>query len=187
MSYTIIHNAMQNNWQGRGPLRPMTPGERLVFMIVTIVLVVGIVVGGIFLWKDYVAYSARVDKFHQDWDAGKGRPVADKIEVGKTVAIKAHVGSINDDWYACTYKSCRYADFPHYPQVMPVGTLGLTDNCFIDESDVSVRSVMISTNRPGTYSVTLQSGGRAIEICPITSRQDEDKLIIWSDSPNAVR
>lgn len=186
MSFIIIYNALQLN-RPQGPYRPMSPGERVVAVIVTIVVVAGLAVSGVFLWKSYKAYTIQVAAFHQEWDAGRGHPAANKITTGKTVVVAAHPGSINEIWSTCTYKTCYREDFPHYPVVVPIGTLRQRNGCYVIESAVKVDSLMVSTTRPGVYSVELRADGKSANICSTAQRSDKDQLVVWSDSPDAVR
>ena len=189
MSYIIIHQAMQNNqrYSGGGPQGPLSRSERICLAVVLIVLVAGITVGGVFAWKDYQAYTARVAQLHQAWDAGQGRPDATKVITGQTIAVKATVGSVNGDWDECTYKLCYRSDISHYPLVYPIGMLSLEDGCYTNTSNVSVDAIMVGATRAGVYSVTFQPDGKTVKVCAVGARQDDDKLVIWSDSPNAQR
>jgi hypothetical protein len=184
MSYIIIQHGFSSLHNGGGPGGPVRRGY---IVAAVIVVVSGLGMAGFFAAKDYQAYTVHSAQLHKEWDAGQGRPAADKIEAGKTVTIEATASPINGGWDKCTYKSCHHADIPHYPTVMPVGGLSLRDGCYTDDSDVGVDAIMVGASRPDVYSITLQPGGKSIKICPIGPRQNEDKLIIWSDSPSAAR
>lgn len=187
MSSIIIYGALMRA-RDYQPGPPLTPKERKVVTVLVIVGTIALVVLGVFAWRSISAYNARVDQLHQEWDAGQGHPASNKIELGKTVTVKATTGPINDDWASCGHKTCRRSDFAHYPLVMPIGNLSLNDDgCYTDESDVSVDTVMASSSRPDAYSIALAADGKSIKICPIGPRQEGDELMVWSDAPTAVR
>lgn len=186
MAFIIIYQAMQNN-RRRGPQPPLSRTEEIVLTIFLIAVIIGLGVGGYFGWQDYKAYTARVAVLHQKWDAGQGRPAADKIDTGKTVTIKAVANPINGDWDSCTYKTCYDENIPHYPVVIPIGSLSLTHKCYTVTSDKSVETIMVGATRADAYSIEFQSGGKVVKICAIAGQQDYDKLVLWSDSPAAAR
>ncbi len=186
MSFIIIYGAMQRA-QNYQPGPPLTPRERKVATICVVIGVIALTVLGVFVGRDVSAYYGRLDQLQKAWNVGEGRPAANKIEVGKTLTIKAVVDSINDDWTECTHKTCYRTDFPHYPVIVPIGTLSLEGDCYTEKSDVAVDSVMVSASRPDAYSVAFEPDHKTVKFCRIGDRQDGDRLMVWSDDANAAR
>lgn len=182
MSFLIIHNALQSARRNRGLSDPPSLGGRIMAVVLVMALV------GVAVWM-YVDQSGRADRVaaaRQQWDAGIGRPAADTVEAGATVVVKASVGSVNNDWDLCDYHDCDRINIRHYPLVVPIGGIVLADGCYTNKSGVVVNAIMVSTNRPDVYSVALGKDG-TVKMCAIGVRNKSDRLVYWSDSPNAAR
>lgn len=132
------------------------------------------------------------ERHEAEWDAGKGRPEA--IELVRdpardvTVELRKTIGEPVDWWSDCGYKYCKGWSIKHYPAIYKVGTLSQTEpGCFVGKPDNPVDSLMIASTRGGAYTFTYARDGKRFTVCAIGQRQDNDKIVIWSDDESAKR
>jgi predicted metalloprotease len=189
VSYIIISQMFNNRPSGGYGGPPLTKGERA--FIAVVVTVVISVFGGFVFWV--VGYAQERDRQqHQvqaDWDAGKGRPAGVIIQAGETQVTPATVTTVNDYWDECGSKSCNDLDIYRYPQVFPIGSLSLSHGCYTDQASNQVSQIAAAqTTGGGEYTVFLAVDGRSIIICLTSPHQDDnDKVVVWSDDPDAKR
>lgn len=173
-----------------GPSGPLCFVEKILVAIFTVIVLGGItalVIAGI------SSANTQNEKMKGEWDTGNSRPTAEKLvrdsSADVSIDVPKELDSVNPDWETCSRKSCKRTDIQHYPMVYSIGTLRLPENnCFIGALDNPVDHLMVTGIKGGgTYRLTYAADGKRITVCPTSPRQDQDKLVIWSDHPAAER
>lgn len=161
-----------------------SPGD----VLLMVVAVIAVVVGAGALIREGVKAEARENALEAEWDAGNGRPNAIELvrNPASDVAVELPhtIGEPIEWWDDCGTKSCKNRDIRRYPVVYKIGTLRQTEpNCFVGKPDNPVDSLMIASTRGGAYKFTYAGDGKRFTVCAVGPRQDNDKIVVWSDKP----
>lgn len=155
-------------------------------------VVIAIVIVAVVFVNWVIDEGKRLDAHKAEWDAGKGRPEVVELKRDPardvTVELTKTIDAPVEWWDDCSRKSCKRWDIHHYPAVYKVGTLSQAEpNCFVGKPGNAVGSLKIASTRGGAYTATYAADGKQLKICAIGPRQDNDKVVIWSDDPAAKR